>query len=744
MHTTPRRVRMPAPRRQHGVATLLITVMLGLAVTTTVLYTAYALRGTQQRHLTTHAATSAQASAWRGVEIVRLGLVDLANDPQGRQLLDTWADGGNPFQVTGPAPMAGLSSARASGNAWPGAGPVARAQGGGLAVSLPNQPGVQAVLTEVSRLDTAQTYRVRARIAADAGEGSATTRSTVDVVYELGAESDSPPGTDDSAPPFSAAITFIHDLNLSGSITVRTDPGTRYQVNVDGNLTTGGNSITGVDTIWSTGSVRISSGSTFNVLRANGDIRFDGSVRVTESVSARGDICVTGGAAGPTMLANGSIYADGGVRLGDIAAIGRSDRGALADFCAQANQRPGNDVDGQVYAVDLQGNAGARSVRAGGSVRIASGDISQANGLQATGHFVDTNWGGSQSGVVGKTVTVANPDQRALIRSVPGHQVPIAPASPVVLDASAFNAYDMEPQAHYVFKVDRAGYRMVTVRNVQGIADDTYFIADYASGPYKDHLCRALTPGSTAANPVCATPLPATPMPICRGHSEWNRCLFYEVSTRQWRLDGVTLSPGIAWFEGDLNTGNGTYYNTLIATGNITTSGSTRIFALTFAGYAGGSRQEDWNAISFTGICANSHFPGRYPTNWCNPDQRTLTPPAGTTLGHYALLAGSYNAGGQYQGGNISLGSSVNVFGAVLAGNLFSSGGSTTIRGAVTALGQGSVPSHAAGGSTTLDLRGLPTGYTPTPAPCQLTGTCPGATPGDPAMAVRVHWSRYL
>lgn len=728
-------------RRQGGVATLFIILMVGMAVTTSVMFTVHSLRSAQQRHLTTHATTSAQAAAWRGVEIVRLALSEMAEDPLGRDTLASWAEGEGAFGAAAGPWAANATTPTPAG--WAGPSAPVLAPDGGLRVDIAGESGIHAHLIEISRLEAHNSYRLRAYVSGEAGDGTAATRSTVEVIYELGAGSGGS-GGEDAGPPFAAAINFVHDLHLSGSITIRKDPGTTVQINVDGDLTTGGNSITGVDTIWSTGSVRISSGSSFGTLRANGDILFDGSVSVNEAATALGDVCVRGGASGATILANGSVYADGGVGLGDVAAIGSSQRGDRTAFCTSSHRvNIGFDVDGRRYAVDLQGNAGARSVRAGQSVRINSGSITQEQGLLAAGHLVDTNWGGRQTGIVGKTVTGPNPDIHTWVRSVAGYQVPIAPASPVVLDAPSFNAYDVENQANYVFKVDGNGYRVVTVRNVHGIEDDTYFIADYPTGPHKDHLCKALTPNSNAANPVCANPLPQTAQPICRGHSEWNRCLYYEAGARQWRLDGQALAPGVAWFEGNLQVGNGTYYNTMVATGHISTSGSARVFSVTFAGFEGGVRQEDWNQIAYSGICVNDRFPGRYPTDWCDFANRKLAPPDGSVLGHYALLAGSYDAEGRYNGGNIALGSSVNVFGSVLAGNLYSSGGSTTIRGSVTALAQGG-GNHGAGGSTTIDLRGMPLGYDPLPQPCQLTGSCGGEEEAQPATPAQVRWSRYL
>ena len=64
-------------RRQHGMSTLLIVSVVALAVTGTTLASVYALRGSQQRQLTTHSMTTAQAAAWRGVEVLRAALEQL-------------------------------------------------------------------------------------------------------------------------------------------------------------------------------------------------------------------------------------------------------------------------------------------------------------------------------------------------------------------------------------------------------------------------------------------------------------------------------------------------------------------------------------------------------------------------------------------------------------------------------------------------------------------------------------------
>ena len=700
----------PAPHRQHGIATLLIILLLSLAMAAAAVGAAYSLRGTQQRQLTMHAATAAQGAAWRGVEALRMTLAQT-----GAAKLTAWCN----------------SNACAAGDQ-----PLNKTIEGLESLGVPN-----ARLTRIRRPDLAKdVYLITAQVTGQAGSGSsAQTRSTVEVVYEVGNVSTSgePTPGGGTPTPINTVITFNNDLNLSGNITVKKPAGKEYQINVKGDLTTGGNSITGVDTVWSTGSIQISSGSTFGTLVANGDIKFDGSVTATKAVSARGDICISGGAnaANAQIKANGSVVANGGVVLGDVSAIGTSQRGDETAKCT-ASDAPGTDANGNLYAVDLKGNSSARTVAATGSVRINSGSITASDGLRATGNLVDTNWGGTECGQVGGTITAGNPAVSACVLSVPGLQVAISPVSPVTLNTTTFNAYDVEAAAHYAFKIDANGYKIATVRSIHGIADGTYFIADY-TGPYKDYLCKELTASSTPTAATCKTQPSVTP---CKGYSPYNNCMAYNVATKTWTLNGTSFAPGIIWFEGNLTMGNGVYYGSFIATGTISTAGSLKIYAVNFAGYNG---KRGTTTYAPTGICVNSYFPGLYPTDYCGADGSAFTSPNDSIIGHYALLAGSYDLSHSYVGGNITLGSGNEIFGSVLSGNSYSSGGSTTIHGSITALSLGE-GGHSGGGSTTIDLTNLPDGYEPIPDPCKLDGSCATSPTSSTEFKAMIHWTRYL
>jgi len=77
-------------------------------------------------------------------------------------------------------------------------------------------------------------------------------------------------------------------------------------------------------------------------------------------------------------------------------------------------------------------------------------------------------------------------------------------------------------------------------------------------------------------------------------------------------------------------------------------------------------------------------------------------------MGNTALMAGSYETGytdaAHFRGGNINLEASNVIFGNVIAGNLLTTGGSTTIYGRVATSRQSGEGINTLKGSTTIDL----------------------------------------
>lgn len=682
--------------RQQGIAAILMLVLVGSSLTATMFGSAHYLRSSQEQHLALHAQTVAQARAWTAAEAVRMYLESVAADGD-------WAE------FTSQLEAEGLSES------------------------------VDMELTDVTAqiigldLDMSPP-RLTALLVGKAGRGSrAESTSTIRVVYAIELP------TAGSNEENNGVVHFNRDLKLRGSINVKAEPGKQYELNVKGNLiANGGNSITGISIIRATESIEIGGGSSFDELHTNGDIKLTGSVSGQNNLQARGNICLGGGASVMGQVkANGSVIGSGGAGFGDVSSIGQSDNFGL-QLCVPPALAL--DASGRPFGVDLQGNSSARSVISKASVRVNSGSVESILGER---DLVDTNWGGTIAGQIGGelVLTHSNPDILKSVKIVPGLVVSVAPVPVLSFETVAFNTYDLRQYANYSFTVDSGGYKVVTVKNVNGVSDGDYYLGNYSSGPnHLDRLCVALAANSSPSNPVCAAPPKEQSVPVCSGQSEWNKCFDYKDGT--WTIDGKSMAQGVVWFEGDLNLKSGNYFNTFIATGDIQTSGSHQTTAPNYAGF---SKRNDLAH----GMCADLVFPGYYPTQLCQAGNYNYDADGG--LGNYALMAGScepnYSVSCRYVGGNITTGGSSVIRGAIKAGNEFVSGGSTTTRGYISALGLGAQRTNSSmGGSTQIDLTDLPSGYDPSGGAGDGGG---GGSVGDGddesgSGRARILWSRYL
>lgn len=694
------------PAAQRGVATILLILMVGLMLTVIVLGTSAYLRQQQAFSVSTHAQTQAQLKVWTGAELVRQYLAQV-------QAQGAWTQ------------LAGATLPQ-----------VLTLQGDGV------DGQIQATLM---RFDAA-TKTVTAQIAGATAQGSpAEARSMLEVVYALEAGEGDDGGSTQTPKP-NNVIRFSRNLRLGGNINVLqdTDAAQDYEIAVLGDVSTGGNSITGVKKITSTGSIRISSGSHFEELHANCDVYIDGSVTAT-TVLARRNACVLGGAGvSGTLRVNGSAKLDSSMsKNGAIySRVNALDAGA----CSVSGFKPSwNSAEAETCAspviqgVDLTaGSAGAQKVETLGNVSIASGSVAA---LKAHGDL-DVNSNASVVGSIGGVLRKPDWNQNVKVDALAG-ALNIAAVPKVELAQETFNANDVRALANYVFFTDTAGAKKVTVRHVNGVKDGEYYLADYASGAYKDRLCSQIT--GSGLNVRCADPYPEKSITVCKGYSTSNNCFSYDAKSQTWSINGVSAAQGVAWFQGNLVVGNGVYYNTFIASGNISTYGSTKVYAPNYAGYSGLAKGVQYAP---TGICDNVHFPLLYPLDICNKNTHEYLPSGLGGLGNYSMMAGSrldqhYDDLSGYIGGNIAVGASVELFGSVKAGNEFTSGGSTTVHGYATALALGQVHYNSMGGSTTFDLRKLP----PTMQPGGETPSQPsdgGGSSTNTEAQIRVKWSRYL
>ena len=680
------------PAQQRGVATVLILLLVGLSLSAAALGTAHYIRSQQQQDIATHAQTQAQMKAWTGAELVRQYLQKLQID---NQLSAFYASGPSTLTLTGD----GVTG---------------------------------AILADITAIDaTAGTVTARI-IGITAPNSPAEARALLEVVYAASASAA-------PAQPRPAVLTYRRNLRLSGSIRVEKDTGstTAYEISVEGDISTGGNSIDNVDNLLSTGSISIGSGSSFKLLHANCDVNLSGSVTAI-NIKARRNVCAIGTAGtGPNgaAMANGSIDTKAGIdRNGTLSARANpEDVGScnVEGFTPlSSSTEAATCATPSVVGVNLSGgSAGADKVETKGNVSIQSGKV---NNLQAQGNLTVVSSATISSGTVGGTVSKPGWNGNVNVNETKGFTTNPPLVALVKIDPDTFKADDVKPVANYVFTIDSAGFKKVKVQSVDGMADGEYFLGDYDGGGYKDYLCKTVT--GTVSAPKCATPVRAESKTICKGQSEYNNCFTYSASTG-WKIDGKSMAPGIAWFQGDLEVSNGTYFNTFVATGNIKTSGSHKTYAPNYAGYNG---QADGKTYAPQGICSNSDFPALKPQTFCAG--ANYKPEA---TGNYALMAGNRTDGNWddltgYQGGTITVGASSEIFGDIRAGNEFQSGGDTIIHGYVSALALGVKVINSLGGSTKFDLRDLPKTFSPGGSASQPSGG------GTPAGSVQMKWSRYL
>lgn len=275
------RRRRPSASRQRGVATLLILLLVGLAVVVTALAVAYSLRSNQQRQLATHSVTTAQASAWRGVEFLRDALAKMADTGDGKQVLYGLSYGHPP--VGGCIPVGesagcggGFDEAAdwSSASAWK---PGTTALSGPVPLTVDSGLGFDAYLLNVTRKSSFHAYEVTAKVIGRAA-GSATeplATATLEVVYAIGSNLSSSTGTCASLPP--ALMVFNGDLHITGgSLGVTDGTVTDYEnIAVAGNIT-----------MESASQARVSGCAKKNIdvsgggVTANGYLHAEGDIRV--------------------------------------------------------------------------------------------------------------------------------------------------------------------------------------------------------------------------------------------------------------------------------------------------------------------------------------------------------------------------------------------------------------------------------------------------------------------------------
>lgn len=754
-------------RKQSGIATILIVLTIGIAVLVSTMGVMYHLRATQQRNLAVHSAAGSQAKAWQGVEVVRRYLTKV--DPQ---VLAQWGNSteqivlkigdGQTYQAT-----------------------LTTVTNNGTSTNEANQ--------------TVRNYLITANVTAIGYKDSPSqSTSTIETTYEVAAKEGTTVTPNPTPPVSTGAINVFNikrDLNMTGGIKVI--GGKTANFNVDGNVKLDSASIDGINTINSTGNVSIGSGIKVNTVWADGDVNLTGSAGVGQ-IKNRGNVTISGGTSSLAIHSNGVVNFQGGqaasvqskqgvnVTAGGVNVSSIETEGAVnwSGSGGGVNTAKANG------SITYNGGNNSTSLSSGNTVTILGGG---ANKVIATGNFTNQGYGTIGTADVGKDVFVPSSGGITTLRTkgstsmtgsgnvnniageknllvsnyqaasgkiggtlnktqqwngsvnvqvVPGLKVDVEQHKTVQIPEvpkielptnQVVDVYTLKPAANYIFEYI-SGQIVITVNAVSGIPAGSYVLGNkQENGTKPQWLCKV----SDMSASTCTKPVAN----ICQGFSEYNGCFAYDANAKKWTVNGQTMARGIAWFEGNLEIGNGVYVNTWLATGNINTAGGHRTTSPNYAGYdvtCNNARPKN------SSLPINPLFVTLIPTNLCAVPTKTMVPNA---LGNSAYIAGGYNpTTGNYGGGVVTLGASTIAEGNVVGADVVNTGGSTTIKGSVLANGQNTTNTKPMefSGSTTIDLSGGSENYDPSVIPCMKDCT---TAPVDNGSTIenfsQVKWSRY-
>ncbi len=698
------------PRQQQGIATVLIVILVGLALTATALTMTGSIRHSQEKHVAANAVTHAQTGVWVGAEALRQYLLTLNEQTilglNGTALLDMAFTGDSLGTLTARNIQATQSTA-----------------GGPIQV-------------------TADIYNIH-----DNAQSSA----TLGVVYQVTLTPPSPPITVTQAP---AAVSFYDDVSSAGAIAFDTPASVPSVVNIEGDFTTAAGGLQPISVLRVTGDVDIGFGVKVERIRSNGDVHLRAGASA-DMITTIARIFMHPSSAATTLKANGDITVD------TYGISGITSMESLANIDINVGTH-GTAVAGGELTLNawMQGDIAAVGDITLESVLVRAGNITSESDLHCPPGF---QWyrafvgdirlkGNLASGCVlpGGSYTAADPTT----------QVTLMPeVQPEVVPPFTVDVWRLKSAANYVFEY-KDGHPKVTVNNINGIPDGEYHIGRY--GTHHARICNTLNDGTDE----CATPSTETYPPVCIGSSvaTASSCISYDTSTDTWTVSASSMAPGTVWFKGNLSINMWYTYTSFFASGHIDVS-TWGNFLGRAVNYGGKSEMCEMNghlvASMWLGYYYGHTYPSYYyrdtyndfyPTDMCsdNTASAIFTP---SPLGNIAMAAGGIDPDGPgvHTGGDITLGNTSWPIGSVLAGGHLTTGGSTIITGHVVATNQSTNSTTTNDLNNSLNVKLLETdesdAFRPDFIPDMRDPTDIGAsaddTPAEPAEST-ILWTRPL
>lgn len=725
---------------QKGFASILIVLLVGLALASSVLGTAYYLKNSQKSLVASHALTNAQSGAWTGVEVFRKYLNDL--------------DGVNILALSGRTILLNVQGGRE---------------------------------LEVNQIETSQIsvspekYQVLARIQniSDASEAS----STIETVYEITIDS----GSSQQPNGKIAGINLYGDVTVNGKVHI--DGGEKALINIQGNFSTTGNGFTGVDTLSVTGNVDLrGGGEKIKTIISNGNV-YLGSGSEVEYVYAKGTVTIESG------KEEGEIYADqdiiinnGSVKLAntlknitfagasagsliagdDITISNGSVEMALAKGSINIGRKSPwwdgyegsasklgivKSLKNIIFFTNSVNNIG--SLTANGDININQnlgnlGVIATAKNLICVSkdikNFTSLRYATSSNCPEPNGATVFKTSNVALVQE---SEIPVTGSTKIVpiTEKTGIDAYNYKSQANYVFSQENNGAIIkVTLQNIENteLNGKTFYLGTFPYS-YSDwgYLCKDIIDKVCQSSPVAKITQNSSgngdnTKQITYSNNKWDINVSFKRNSSNSDIPyQPDLTPGIMFFEGDLDIREGSFINTFIATKNIKFTGA-------------GSTVYAPNYVEKELICDRRFFPKENLTPNIYIKPANLCQATALDIGNIALLAGSYlrsvNSDGTltktsiYQGGNITLATAY-IYGNIMAGNRYYVNNTGHVFGSITAenlLNPNSTNEPSKLFDTTVDLTKVDTSSNSNNGNTEPTD---GSNDRDRA---KIRWSRYI
>jgi hypothetical protein len=424
MKSQPTFSQISRPSSQRGIATVLIVVLIGVALTATAMTIMHSMRSTQEKQVAVHAATNAQTGVWAAVEAFRLYL-----ETQGVGGLTN----GESFNIE----LAGYGTMKAQD-----------------VNVIPNGTGGHRVTANIVNVQ-------------EAAQASA----AVGVIYEI------TPGTPHNY-HLSAPLNFNDDLKLTSNLTFDTP----MAVNVKGNIEITNAHITNLKGLNATGSVTITSNGAVDLglIHSNGDVTLSGTSAAATEIKSQGNVTLRNTASAPLISANGNvlhnastnttslrsranvtigsnsgnhslIIAGGGVTVNSPYA------GTIADLWS-VNTITNNSTGAQIRNIYGQANLDC------------PGAWNKFTNISINGNF-GTGCSSPLSPAAGQTVTRPAGVTVNVMNPVPAFNMPTL----------SVNVYPYREEANYIVSYE-AGKIKVIIKNVNGIADGIYYVGKLDTG----------------------------------------------------------------------------------------------------------------------------------------------------------------------------------------------------------------------------------------------------------------------